>query len=159
MKTSRFAVLLALTAGPAALLTSSCSKTDSASAAADQAAAAAKESATDVKVAVSDSWSSINDFTYDRRAEFSASMDRMAGKLDKRADELKAKVAAMPDDTTQARQSAAKEYDEARADLKTKLSDLDSATADTWADAKEKVAKAWDRVQAACDKMTSSATT
>ena len=45
-----------------------------------------------------------------------------------------------------------KDYDEARAELKVKLAALDSATADTWADAKDQASKAWDKVEAAYNK-------
>ena len=39
-------------------------------------------------------------------------------------------------------------------DLKKSLDDLNNATADTWADAKAKAEKAWDRVKADYDKAT-----
>jgi hypothetical protein len=46
-----------------------------------------------------------------------------------------------------------KEYDAARADLKSKLSDLSKATADTWADSKASVAESWKRLRAAYEKV------
>jgi len=143
--------------GPAALLMSSCSKTSSTSTTVEKVKADAKEVAADVKATASDSWDSIKDFTYEKRADFSASIDRMAAQFDDKARELRAKVAGATDAASKDRESAIKEYDEARADLKSRLSELGNATADTWADAKEKVAQAWKRVQAAYDKVKASA--
>jgi len=136
---------------------SSCSKTSSTSTTVEKVKADAKEVAADVKATTSDSWDSIKDFTYEKRADFSASIDRMAAQFDDKARELRAKVAGATDAASKDRESAIKEYDEARADLKSRLSELGNATADTWADAKEKVAQAWKRVQAAYDKVKASA--
>jgi hypothetical protein len=107
-----------------------------------------------MKVAMSDTWDSIKDFTYARRADFSAAMDRMATEMDDKTAALNAKVAGVPDDASRERDSAKREYDRARADLKARLHDLGNATADTWADAKARAAVAWKNVQAAYDRMT-----
>jgi hypothetical protein len=157
MKTSRCLLLLAALMSPAALLVSGCSKTDNTSTNAEKVKTDAKEVAADIKAAVSDSWDSIKDYTYEKRADFSASIDRMAGQFDDKIREFKAKVAGATDAASKDREGAIKEYDEARGDLKSKLSDLGNATADTWADAKGKVAQAWKRVQAAYDKVKVSA--
>ncbi|MGO9243531.1 MAG: hypothetical protein ACLQDC_02020 [Verrucomicrobiia bacterium] len=138
-------------------MTTGCSKADNTSANVEKVKNDAKEIAADVKAAAADSWDSIKDFTYEKRAEFSASIDRMSGQLDDKTREFRAKVAGAPDAASKDRESAIKEYDEARADLKSKLTDLGNATADTWADAKEKVAQAWKRVQAAYDKVKANA--
>jgi hypothetical protein len=155
MKTFRSLYLITLMI-PAALVWSGCSKNDNASTAVDKAAADVKGVAVSVKASVSDSWDGIKDYTLEKRAEFSASMDRMAGTMDDKTNELKAKFAGATDSASKDRESAVTEYDQARADLKSRLSDLGNATADTWADAKEKVAQAWKRVQAAYNKLTSS---
>jgi uncharacterized phage infection (PIP) family protein YhgE len=157
MKTSRALLLLAAGLSPVALLISGCSKTDTTSANMEKVKADAKEVAADVKTAVSDSWDSIKDYTFEKRADFSASLDRMAASLDDKASAFKAKVSGVPDAAAKDRESAIKEYDEARADLKAKLTDLGNATADTWADAKAKVAESWKHVQAAYEKVKSSA--
>jgi|CZKI01.1.fsa_nt_gi hypothetical protein len=158
MKTSRCLLLLAAAMSPVALLMIGCSKTDNSSTNVEKVKTEAKEVAADVKASASDSWDSIKDYTYEKRADFSASFDRMTAQMDDKAREVKAKVAGVPDAASKDRESAVKEYDEARADLKSKLSDLGNATADTWADAKEKVAQAWKHVQAAYDKVKASAT-
>jgi hypothetical protein len=135
--------LLALTLIPAVLIISGgCTKTDK-----DNAATVVQ----DIKAAATDTWDSIKDFTFERHDEFKASIDRMSKDLDDKVSEIRAKapvVAASDKD------AALKEYDAARADLKARLADLGNATADTWADAKAKVAEAWQRVQASYDKAT-----
>jgi hypothetical protein len=145
MKIQRF--VLALTLVPAFLFVSGgCSKQDK-----DNASAVAQ----DIKATAIDSWDSIKDFTYEKRVEFSASIDRMSASMDNDIAAAKAKLAGTPDAAAKDKQAAIKDYDDARADLKARLADLDNATADTWADAKAKVAQAWDRVKAAYAKATS----
>jgi DNA repair exonuclease SbcCD ATPase subunit len=153
MKTSRLVRLLAAGLSPVALVMSGCSKTDSTTTAVEKVKADEKAVVADVKAAAIDTWDSIKDYSYDKRADFSASINRMAGQLDDKTSELKAKFAAEPSAAAKDRESAIKEYDEARADLKSKLSDLDKATSDTWADAKANVAEAWKHVRAAYEKV------
>jgi len=153
MKTSRLVLLLAAGLGPVALLTSGCSKTDNTATAVDAVKADSKAVVADVKAAAIDTWDSVKDYTFEKRADFSADMDRMAAKLDDKTSELKAKFAALPAGAAKDREDAVKEYDAARADLKEKLSNLSKATADTWSDSKASVAEAWKRVQAAYEKV------
>lgn len=146
--------LLLLTAlCPAALLLSSCNKSGSVQQTTDSVKAGAKEVAADVKEAVTDSWDSIKDYTYEKREDFAASLDRMATKRDADIQALNAKMTGLPDDAAKARDSAVKEFNEARAELKSQLADLRSATAETWASAKEKATHTWQRMQAAADKI------
>lgn len=153
MKTSRIVLLLAAGLGPVALLVSGCSKTDNTSAAVEAVKADGKAAVADIKATAIDTWDSVKDYTFEKRADFSAGMDRMAGQLDDKTNELKAKFAAMPAATASDRESAAKEYDAARADLKEKLAVLSKATSDTWAGAKANVAESWKHVQAAYEKV------
>ena len=117
----------------AVLLAAGCSRADK-----DNASAVAQ----DIKVTAVDSWNSVKDFTYEKKAEFSASMDRMSSDMDSKVADLKAKGRNVPD------------YDDARSDFRKSLDNLNNATADTWADAKEKSKRAWDRVKADYDKAT-----
>ncbi len=67
MKTHRLLLTLTLTLVPALLIvTGGCSKADK-----DNASAVAQ----DIKTTAIDSWDSIKDFTYEKRIEFSASME------------------------------------------------------------------------------------
>ena len=153
MKTYRRLFLLAATAAPAALFLFGCSKAGNSSAAVDTVKTDATAVAADVKATASDSWDAVKDYTYERRSDFSSGIDRMTKKLDDKTAELKAKMSDATDNVTADRQSAMKDYDKARTDLNEKLSVLGKATADTWADAKAKVAESWHRVQASFDKV------
>jgi ABC-type transport system involved in cytochrome bd biosynthesis fused ATPase/permease subunit len=82
----------------------------------------------------------------------------MAGKLDTEIQEMNAKLTGLPDTAARERDRANKEFNAARAQLKSQLADLRSGTADTWVAAKGKVAQAWQRMQAAYDKVKSSPT-
>jgi hypothetical protein len=141
MKT--FPVLLfATTISTASLLLPGCSKPDETSVVIDKTNADAKTVADNAKATAVDSWDSVKGYTYEKRTEFSAGIGRMASRLDDKTRDLKDRS------TT--------DYDAARADLKSKLTDLGNATAATWDEAKQKTADSWKHVQAAYDKMTSS---
>ncbi len=154
MKSSRTLLYLLSAIGPTLLIGTGCSKSDtsSASTAVQDAKTAVTNAAVDVKNAAVDTWDNIRDYTYDKRVDFSASIDRMDKKMDDKIAEEKAQA---PDTLSKDKQAAIKDYDDARADLKAKLADLGNATADTWADAKAKVSEAWQRVKADYDKATS----
>jgi len=155
MKTRRPLLLLAAAMCPATLfLASGCSKTDDPKTSMRDAKASAEKAVADMKVAVSDTWDSIKDFTYEKRADLSARIDRMSRDLDARTAALTARVAGVPDATSADRVRAMKEYDEARAELKARLADLGNASAHTWAEAKARAAVAWKNMQAACDRVT-----
>jgi|HubBroStandDraft_1064217.scaffolds.fasta_scaffold130799_2 hypothetical protein len=155
MKTTRPILFIIAAFGPAILIGSAgCSKSDNSSASSNlqDAKVAVTNAAVDVKNAAVDTWDSISAYTYEKRVEFSASLDRMDKTMDDKIAEEKTKA---PDTLSADKQAAIKDYDEARADLKARLTDLGNATADTWADAKAKVAAAWQRVKADYDKATS----
>jgi hypothetical protein len=107
-----------------------------------------------VAVGVTNAWDSIKDFAYDRRADFSAGMDRMSRDMDDRTAAFRTRAAGVSDAVASDRDSAMKDYDSARADLKSKRTDLDNATADTWSDAKAKVGESWKSTKAAYDRVT-----
>jgi len=158
MKNSRHLLYMIAALGPAILIESGgCSKSDNPKAAAlvQDIKTTAKDAATDVKNVAVETWDSIKDFTFERRSDFSASMDRMSKDMDDKVADLRAKASTLPDAAAKDKESAVREYDEARADLKAKLADLGNATADTWADAKAKVAASWQRLKASYEKATS----
>jgi hypothetical protein len=157
MKTTHSLLLIAALS-PAVILLSSCSKTGSVQQDAQDTKAAAKDIVADVKDAASDSWDSIKEYTYEKRDDFAASLDRMAAKHDGAIQAMNAKLTGLPEAAAKERDSAVKEFNEAHAQLKSQLADLRKSTADTWTDAKEKVAATWQRMQAAYDKVKSSPT-
>jgi hypothetical protein len=155
MKNPRTLLFLVATLAPVIVIgAAGCSKSDNSTASSNvqDAKAAATNAAVDVKNAAVDSWDNLREYTYDRRVEFSSSMDRMDQNMD---DKIAAEKAQAPSTLSADKQAAIKDYDDARADLKARLADLGNATADTWADAKAKVAAAWQRVKADYDKATS----
>lgn len=119
---------------------------------------AATKVATDAGAALVASWEGIKDYTYEKRADFSAGLGRMAAGLDDQIRALKAKRATMADGPAKDWDFAMKELDDARADLRFKLSELGKATSETWTEAKEKAAQAWKRTQDAAAKVKSSTT-
>jgi hypothetical protein len=115
----------------ALLLAAGCSKTDS-----DNASAVAH----DIKVTAVDSWNSIKDFTFEKRAQVSATLDKMSADVDARVATMKAQGRQVPD------------YDAAHTELKNSLDDLSHATSETWEASKARVERAWDRVKADYEK-------
>jgi hypothetical protein len=155
MKTHSSLLILMAALGPVILVgASGCSKSDTSTASSNvqDAKQAVTDAAVNVKNATVDGWNSLKDYTYEKRAEFSASMDRTTKSMD---DKIAEERAQAPSAVSADKQAAIRDYDDARADLKARLADLGNATADTWADAKAKVAAAWERVKADYDKATS----
>jgi hypothetical protein len=124
-----------------------CSKStsDKVADAAQDTTNAVKAVAIDVKDDAVATWNSIKDYTFDKRSEFSASIKGSVQKMDDKVTDLKAKASTDSPEKAKALQA----YDDARAELKVKLTDLGNATEATWADAKAGVNKAWDKVESA----------
>ena len=119
---------------------------------------AATNVAADAGAALSASWEGIKDFTYEKRADVAASLNRLQANVDEQVQALKAKRATVSEASAKDWDFAMKELEDARADLKYKLSELNKATAETWAEAKERAAEAWRRTQEAAAKVKASTT-
>lgn len=160
MKTQTlFPTVPAAICSAAILLICGCSKTDDSV----TTVQATRPDGSNVTVAVTDSnvavgvtgaWDSIKDFAYERRADFSAGIDRMSRDMDDRTSAFRTRAAGVSDAVASDRDGAMKDYDRARADLKSKRTDLDNATADTWSDAKAKAGESWRSTKAAYDRVT-----
>ena len=153
MKTQRTLLLALAALSPAIVVfTGGCSKsTDTkVSDAVQDTTTAVKGVAIDIKDDAVATWNRIKDVTYDKRSDFTTGINNATQKMDDKVAELKTKFTP----ETPERAKAQKDYDEARAELKAKLTDLGNATADTWADAKAQVSKAWDKVEASYDNLT-----
>jgi len=148
-------LLLLVAVCPVGFLQSSWAKTEDT---APTATASTPNGAVDPKATVADSWERIKDHSYEKRTDFIASLNRMSDRLDDLAREMNAKLTGLPYAVTQEREAAMKNFAEARAYLKSQLTDLGTVTADTWVDAKGKVVEAWLRVRAAYDKVKSGPT-
>ncbi len=104
-------------------------------------------------------WTEIKDLAYDSRAAFFTGFKRLEARLDEQIGALTARRAAMKGNAnTKDWDFAMKELGNARSYLKGTGEVLGKATADTWAQEKEKVGLAWVRAQAAWAKVRDSTT-
>lgn len=106
----------------------------------------------------SETWSTIENDTYDQRADFLAGLEHIAARVDTGRQVLTAKRAALPETSVQDWDFAMKDLDEARSDLRFQISELNKATPDTWSEAKDRAAQAWQRVRNDFDKVRMSTT-
>lgn len=103
-------------------------------------------------------WGAITDYTYERRADFTAVIGRLATATDAQIDQLNARRASLPETSVKDWDVAMKELTDARSDLQFKVSQLNSAMAENWAQVRDGAADAWRRVQEATDKVKHSTT-
>jgi hypothetical protein len=172
MKTARTVSLLAATIGLAGALSSGCSRDKSVTATATQATPAPTAAplvpvAPVVKtvgegpiagrsVAAQDlaSWEAIKDFTFDQSAQFIAGANGLQSQLAGQVAELNAHRAGMASTAdTKDWDFAMKEMNDSQSYLKSMIDEASHATPDTWNQEKDKVDQAWQRAQAAFDKV------
>ena len=103
-------------------------------------------------------WGAITDYTYERRADFSAVLTRVANTVDAQIDQLAARRATLPETSVKDWDIAMKELTDARSDLQFKVSRLGNAMPETWTQVRDDAAQAWRRVQEAADKVKRSTT-
>lgn len=151
-------LLLLAAVSPAVIILSSCAKKDTVQTAVAKTEAAAKDVVAEVKSAAVESWDAVKDYSFEKRAEFSANLDRLAAKHDADVAESNAKVKGLPESAAKERDRANKEFAAARASLKTAISELGDATTESWAAARSKAVEAWQRTQIAYEKLKASAT-
>ncbi|SDR73044.1 hypothetical protein [Opitutus sp. GAS368] len=133
--------LLLVLLGGAALACTGCSKEKRA-----EATAAVKEAAHDTQEAIVDAWGEVKSFTFEKRDDFNAKAKSLSARFDVQVSELRANYSEAQ--ATASRRAAMAELKNSEADYKAKLNALGTATADTWAAAKDNVVLAWDRLQA-----------
>jgi len=107
---------------------------------------------------VENQWTAIKDITYEKRADFSAGTARLVEKLDAEIQQLNEKRATLPETSVKDWDFAMKEVKDSYAYLKASIAELSKVTLETWAEAKEKIGKAWQRAEDACDKVRTSTT-
>lgn len=130
-----------LTAGLTALVFTGCSKQER-----KEASTSVKETYEDTKTAVSNTWTDVKNYTFEKRDDFSASAKAMSSRMEAEMSELRANYAEAT--ASASRKAAMAELKDAEANYKTKLAALGTATADTWDSAKQNVIAAWDELQA-----------
>ena len=146
-------LLLLAALSPAAIMLSSCAKTDNPPSTAAPDSTAIRNGLATAKAAAADTWENIQGYAFEKRADFAAALDRMADKSDAGIRAMNAKLTGLPDAAAKAQDSAGKEFAEALASLKVQTASLRAATVEAWADAKEKTAQSWRRVEAAYAKL------
>lgn len=128
----------------AIVLFSACSKTRDASSTtsstastppADTSAPAATASSATAGTTGVDTWDSVKNFSYDQRSDFIAKTSAYTAELDAKAGAAKG--------------DAKNRLAQARDDLRNAASELNSATAQTWDTAKERVGRAWQQAESA----------
>jgi hypothetical protein len=103
-------------------------------------------------------WLAIKDYTFDQRTEFAAALASASKALDEQARELAAKKPQRPLEVANDWELAMKEVESARSDLKSKITDLNKANIDTWDQAKERAAQAWQRAREAISQVKTTTT-
>lgn len=104
-------------------------------------------------------WSEIKNISYDERRAFFAGVKRLQVRLDEQISELTARRAAMKGDAyTKDWDFAMKELGNARSYLTGTGEIVAKATAESWAQDRERVGQAWLRAQAAYAKVKASTT-
>jgi hypothetical protein len=177
MKARSLATLLAAATGLGSILLFGCSKATQAPQA--QAAPAPAQvvvvpqpvpiarPAQNVPIAVqsvsdqaSAAWVTIKDYTYDQRADFMSGAANLQGMLASEVAELNAHRASMASTAeTKDWDFAMKEMTDSQSYLKSMIEEAGRAAPDTWNQEKDKVDEAWQRAQAAFDKVKITTTT
>jgi hypothetical protein len=105
------------------------------------------------------SWASIRDDTFEQKGAFLVGAAALRTKVGSELAELRAKRAAMPSTAdTKDWDFAMHEMTDSQQYLDSVIAEAGRATPETWDQEKEKVAQAWDRTQAAYDKVKTSVT-
>jgi len=132
---------LLLSTAFAALVLGACSKDKR-----EEIADKTKEVYQDTKAAVVQGWDDLKGYTFEKRSNFSTRLKAHQADFDASVSKLRAEYS---DATASAsRRAAMNELKDSEADYKEKLNAVGTATADTWASARDNVIASWDRLQA-----------
>lgn len=107
----------------------------------------AKDAYQDTKAAVAKGWANVKSYTFEKRSDFALELKAMEAEFDANVSKLRAEYSE--EKASASRKAAMEELRNSEADYKAKLAALGTATADTWDAARDDVAAAWDRLQAA----------
>jgi hypothetical protein len=135
--------------GAAALVFAGCNKHDRA-----EAGNAVQQTARDAQSALAGAWDDVKSFTFEKRDAFTSKAKAMSAQAEVQVSELRTNYSEAK--ASASRKAAMEELKNSEADYKEKLDALGHASADTWEAAKNNVVLAWDRLQAAIRKASSS---
>lgn len=92
-------------------------------------------------------WSEIRGYNYDQRGEFNSNLNAMSARVEAEISELRAEASGA--DASASRRAALEEVQNAKSDFDEKSAALARASEDSWEQARDEAAAAWDRLQAA----------
>lgn len=157
MKINASALLLTCL-GSVAVILAGCNQGEAA-AASINSKAAAKEVADEIKTGAVDSWKAIKDYSYDKRLEFAAGLDRLATQRDAELTVMNKQLneqAALPEATAMKREKAVADYRAARDALTPLLDQLRDSTAEGWDNTKARATDAMQDLETAFHQIQSS---
>lgn len=100
--------------------------------------------------ATTDNWNELRTYAFDKRSEFSASLNAMSAKIDAEFSQLQADASSAT--AAQSRKDAIAQVKSDKAAFDEKSAALARATQDTWNQARDEAAAAWDKLQASLAK-------
>lgn len=95
-------------------------------------------------------WSELRTYSFDKRSEFNASLTAMSAQIDAEVSQLQADASGTK--ASQARKDAIAQVKSDKAAFDEKSAALARATQDTWEQARDEAAAAWDKLQASLAK-------
>jgi Skp family chaperone for outer membrane proteins len=144
----------------AALALSGCGRQDTAASSSESSAQPAGSSASGTRASTStntastspatENWSELRTYEFERRGEFNSSLNAMSAKVEAEISRLKADASGAQ--ASQSRRAALDELQSAKSDFDGKAAALGRASKDTWNQARDELAAAWDRLQASLAK-------
>jgi Skp family chaperone for outer membrane proteins len=116
---------------------------------ADTTASTSAANASSIQPAT-DNWTELRTYSYDKRGEFNSSLSAMSAKVDAEVSQLQADASSGK--ASKSRQDALAEVKSAKSNFDEKSAALARASKDTWDQARDEAAAAWDKLQAALAK-------
>lgn len=138
----------------AALAFTACSRTrnrssETSARSADTTASTSASTAASVP-STTDNWSELRTYSFDKRSEFNSSLSAMSTKVDAEVSQLQADASSA--NASQSRKDAIAQVKSDKANFDEKSAALARATKDTWDQARDEAAAAWDKLQASLAK-------
>lgn len=127
-----------------ALAFTACSRTR------DRSAETAARSADTVSAASTDNWNDLRTYSFDKRGDFNSSLNAMNARIEAEISQLQADASSAS--ASQSRKDAIATVKSDKANFDEKSAALARASQDTWEQARDEAAAAWDKLQASLAK-------
>ncbi|MBI2510786.1 MAG: hypothetical protein HYV96_02305 [Opitutae bacterium] len=142
------AILALLLVG--ALAFTACSRTRNRSSETGASNASSSAASAASAPATTDNWNELRSYSFEKRSEFNASLTAMSAKIDAEVSQLQADASSAI--ASQSRKDAIAQVKSDKAAFDEKSAALARATQDTWNQARDEAAAAWDKLQASIAK-------